>query len=143
MDIGAEFAIELGRVSRRWRTRLDERLKHMDLTQAWWMVLRHLSETGPISQRELADRLGVEGPTLVRGLDRLEDLGFVARRACGDDRRVKHIHLTEAAGPMLDEINRISIELRQELLADIPSKDIDTAWRVLKSIGDQLEKIAC
>lgn len=140
MDIGAEFAIELGRVSRRWRTRLDERLKHMDLTQARWMVLRHLAETGPISQRELADRIGVEGPTLVRGLDRLEELELVARRACGDDRRVKHVHLTEAAGPVLDEINRISIELREELLAGIPPRDIDTAWRVLKAIGDQLER---
>jgi MarR family transcriptional regulator for hemolysin len=140
MDVGAEFAIELGRVSRRWRTRLDERLKHMDLTQARWLVLRHLSETGPISQRELADRIGVEGPTLVRGLDRLEDLGLVARRACGDDRRVKHVHLTDGAGPVLDEINRISIELREELLAGIAPMDIDTAWRVLKAIGDQLER---
>lgn len=140
MDIGAEFAVELGRVSRRWRTRLDERLKHTDLTQARWMVLRHLSECGPISQRELAERIGVEGPTLVRGLDRLEELGLVARRACGDDRRVKHVHLTEAAGPVLDEINRISVKLRQELLADIPGKDIGTAWRVLKTIGDQLER---
>jgi len=140
MDVGAGFAIELGRVSRRWRTRLDERLKHMELTQARWMVLRHLSETGPISQRELADRIGVEGPTLVRGLDRLEDLGLVARRACGEDRRIKRVHLTEAAGPVLDEINRISIELRQELLAEIPPKDVDTAWRVLKAIGDQLER---
>ena len=26
MEIGAEFAVELGRVSRRWRVRLDERL---------------------------------------------------------------------------------------------------------------------
>ena len=33
MDIGAGFAMELGRVSRRWRTRLDERLKHTGLTR--------------------------------------------------------------------------------------------------------------
>jgi len=140
MDVGAEFALELGRVSRRWRTRLDERLKHTGLNQARWIVLLQLSMFGSTSQRELAERIGVEGPTLVRVLDRLEDQGLVARRACGDDRRVKHVHLTDAARPVLDEITRISTELRRELLADIPSGDLDMAWRVLRAIGDQLER---
>jgi hypothetical protein len=32
MDLREAFALELGRVSRRWRTRLDERLKVIGLT---------------------------------------------------------------------------------------------------------------
>jgi MarR family transcriptional regulator for hemolysin len=141
MDVGAEFAVELGRVSRRWRARLDKRLKHTGLTQARWMVLLQLSRAGVISQRELAERIGVEGPTLVRVLDRLEDQGLVARRAGGDDRRMKHIHLTDAARPILDEITRISTELRRELLADVPAADLAIAWRALKTISDQLARL--
>jgi MarR family transcriptional regulator for hemolysin len=141
VDVGAEFAFALGRVSRRWRVRLDERFRHTGLTQARWIVLLHLSEAGAMSQRELAERIGVEGPTLVRALDKLEDQGFVARRAAGDDRRVKHIHLTDAAGPVLAEITRISTELRRGLLADVPARDLATAWRVLKAIGDRLDML--
>jgi MarR family transcriptional regulator for hemolysin len=140
MDIGAEFAIELGRVSRRWRTQLDERLKHTGLTQARWMVLLQLAALGTVSQRELAARVGVEGPTLVRVLDRLEEQGLIARQGCDEDRRVKRIQLTDAAGPVLSEITRIATALRRELLADIPPESIETAWQVLKAIGDQLER---
>lgn len=141
MSIGAEFAMELGRVSRRWRVRLDDRLKHTGLTQARWIVLLQLSQAGAMSQRELADRISVEGPTLVRVLDKLEDQGLVTRRACGDDRRVKHIHLADAARPVLDEITRISTQLRQELLADMRGEELDGALQVLKVIGHRLEKM--
>ena len=141
MDTGAEFAVELGRISRRWRTRLDERLRQTGLTQARWIVLLQLSRGGEMSQRDLAERIGVEGPTLVRVLDKLEDQGLVARRACEDDRRVKRIDLTPAARPVLDEITRISTQLRQELLADVPGAEIERALQVLKIIGDRLEKL--
>lgn len=140
MDIGTQFAVELGRVSRRWRTRLDERLKHTGLTQARWIVLLQLSQAGTMSQRELADRINVEGPTLVRVLDKLEEQGLVARRACDDDRRIKHIHLTREARPVLKEITRISTALRRELLADVPAEDLARAWQILKAIGDRLER---
>lgn len=141
MDIGAGFAMELGRVSRRWRTRLDERLKHTGLTQARWIVLLQLSQAGAMSQRELADRVGVEGPTLVRVLDKLEGQGLVERRADDGDRRAKQIHLTEAATPVLGEISRISTQLRQELLADIAGEELTRTMQVLKVIADRLEKM--
>ena len=140
MDAGAEFALELGRVSRRWRTRLNERVKHLELNQARWIVLLQLSNFGPASQRELAERVGVEGPSLVRVLDRLEVQGLVARRPADDDRRVKRIHLTAAAAPVLQQLTEVSNELRRELLADIPAGSIDTALQVLKAIGDRLER---
>ncbi len=141
MSTAQEFALELSRVSRRWRARLDERLKHLDLTQARWVALLYLSRTGPISQRELADMIGIEGPTLVRLLDGLEQQGLVERRACSSDRRVKKVELTERAGPILGEINRIAGELRGELLAGIPAGDLAVAGRVLKTIADRLEGV--
>ena len=141
MDVGEQFALELGRVNRQWRKRLEERLKDTGLTQARWMVLLHLSRTGPMSQRDLAELLGVEGPTLVRVLDKLELQGLVNRRVCGDDRRVKRVHLAEAAHPVLAEITSIAAALRNELLAEAPDAELRTAWKVLKDIGDRLENL--
>lgn len=140
MNAGEEFALELGRVSRRWRARLDERLRHTGLTQARWIVLLQLSQAGAISQRELAERVGVEGPTLVRVLDRLEEQGLVARRASDADRRVRSIHLTDSAKPLLAEIQRIADALRRELLADVPVNNLAGALAVLKTIATGLEK---
>lgn len=140
MAVGDEFALEIGRVSRWWRTRLNERVRHLDLNQARWIVLLQLSRNGPASQRELAERVGVEGPSLVRVLDRLEAQGLVVRQPSGDDRRIKHVELTSAAGPVLRQLTELADELRRELLADIPVENIDTALHVLKAIGDRLEK---
>ena len=139
MDRGLAFALELGRVTRRWRTRLNERVKHTGLTQARWITLLALARRGPISQRELADIIGVEGPTVVRLLDALERQSIIERRASTDDRRVKHIHLTKAARPLLREITRIADDVRDDVLADISAADLKTAHRVLQQIADRLE----
>ena len=142
MDVGQEIAIEIGRVSRQWRSRLDERLRHTGLTQARWLVLLQLSQMGgALSQKELAGSVGVEGPTLVRVLDKLEQQGLVERRASEEDRRVKTIHLAEAARPVLAEITGIAAALRHELPADVAEADLRTAREVLRTIGDRLERL--
>lgn len=141
MDLGEAFGLELGRVSRRWRTRLDERLKVTGQTQARWSTLLHLARGGQdMTQRELACRVGIEGPTLVRLLDALEAQGLIERLPVEGDRRAKHIRLTDAAQPLLGQINRIAADLRREIFADLPRDDLKTCLTVLRSIGDRLER---
>src|SRR5690606_9590629 len=141
MDPREAFALDLGRVSRRWRARLDERLKVTGLTQARWSTLLHLSRAGEcLTQRELAARVGIEGPTLVRLLDALEAQGLIERLPVEGDRRANSIRLTEAAQPLLAQINRIAADLRREILAGVPVEDLETCQRVLRHIGDRLER---
>jgi len=140
VGIGQEFAMELARVGRRWRTGLDARVKHLGLTQARWIALLHLRRSGAMSQRNLAEQIGVEGPTLVRLLDALEQRGLIERVDSDDDRRVKKIHLAESAKPLIEEITRISDAFREELLEGVPADDLATAHRVLALIGDRLER---
>lgn len=136
----AEFAIELGKVARRWRTRLDARLRTVGLTQARWVALLELSRADGLNQRDLADTLGIEGPTLVRLLDGLESQGLIERRSCPDDRRAKRVHLTAAADPLLLEIRTIADSTRRELLAGIARGDLYVARRVLAQIAERLEQ---
>ena len=59
--------------ARAWRLKLDERLKPMGLSQAKWRTLLHLSVApNALTQTEIAARLGVEEPTVVTLLHRLE-----------------------------------------------------------------------
>lgn len=135
------FAAELAQLSRRWRTHLDERLKHTGLTQARWSMLLLLSRGGSLmTQRELAQRAGIEGPTLVRLLDALQLQGLVERLPVEGDRRAKHIRLLPAARPLLEDINRIVTRVRHEVLADVPLRDLDTCLEVFRKIADRLEK---
>jgi MarR family transcriptional regulator, transcriptional regulator for hemolysin len=141
MEREEAFAQTLSRVSRGWRAVLDARLRDTRFTQARWYVLLHLSraEAG-LTQRELADRVGVEGPTIGRLLDALELQGIIERRPVDGDRRANHIHLTAAAQPLLEEIERTASGLRKELLEGIAPRDIDTCVSVLQTIGERLER---
>jgi len=58
-------------------------------------VLALIDAEGPMSQRELGRRLGIDKSPMVGLIDDLEHLGYAIRRRSDDDRRVHAIHLTE------------------------------------------------
>jgi len=131
----------LGGTARAWRLKLDERLKPMGLSQATWRTLLHLSVApGPLTQAEIAGRLGIEEPTLVTLLHRLESGGWVTRRSSSYDRRCKMVHLGRRARRVIAQINAAADELRHELLADIPASQLRTCISVLVRIRDRAEK---
>ena len=128
-------------VARAWRLKLDERLKPMGLSQAKWRTLLRLSMSpGPLTQAEIASHLGIEEPTLVTLLHRLEDDRWVARRNASHDRRCKTVHLTRRAERVIEQINSAAFRLRHELLDDISPTDLKTCIRVLDSIRQKAEK---
>ena len=134
-SIREHVGITISRTARTWRTKLDERLSPLGLTQARWLVLMHLSRMGGESlQKELAFIVGVEGPTLVRVLDGLERIGLVQRLGVEGDKRARLIRLTPKADSVISDIMRIGIKLRGEALAGISEEDLESFFRVLEAI---------
>ena len=127
--------IIINRTSRTWRTKLDERLSHLGLTQARWLVLMHLSRmNGKALQKDLAVSVGVEGPTLVRVLDGLERMGLVERVGVEGDRRARRICLTPKADNVITDILNIGNQLRTEALTGIADADLEVFYRVMEVI---------
>jgi MarR family transcriptional regulator, transcriptional regulator for hemolysin len=127
--------------ARAWRLKLDERLKPMGLSQAKWRTLMHLSVApGPLTQAEIASHLGIEEPTLVTLLHRLENDRWVARKGAAHDRRCKTVHLAPRARRVIEQIGATAFRLRHELLDEIPAADLRTCIRVLESIQRKAEK---
>jgi len=135
-----DFARELVVVARRWRTRLDEQLKLLGLSEARWAALYWLWQSPEgLSQTVLADRAGVESPTLVRTLDLLCDAGLVERRSCPHDRRAKVVVLTPAAMPLIRQLDAVAAELRHELMAELAPDELATALKVLRDLRVRLD----
>ena len=126
--------------ARAWRLKLDARLKPMGLSQAKWRTLLHLSLADTtLTQAEVAARLGIEEPTLVNLLHRLEREGWVARRNAPHDRRCKTVHLGKRAHRIIAEINVTATKLRNELLDDIPKAELQTCMEVLARIRSKAD----
>ncbi|MCK9801660.1 MarR family transcriptional regulator [Pseudomonas chlororaphis] len=135
------FGMQLAHMSRGWRAELDRRLAGLGLSQARWLVLLHLArfEDAP-TQRELAQSVGVEGPTLARLLDSLETQGLVQRHAVLEDRRAKKIVLCASARPLIEQIETIATALRHELFIGVDEDDLRVCMRVHDTILANLEK---
>lgn len=134
-QIRSDFGFRLGRLSRWWRGQIDERLRPLDLTQARWIVLVNLRRGGEgMLQKDLARFIGVEGPTLVRVLDYLEQVNLIERKADESDRRAKTIHLTAAGREKLQEIDQITSNLRERLLDGISDQELQACIAVFDRI---------
>jgi MarR family transcriptional regulator for hemolysin len=69
-----------------------------------WLILNSLRHGRWSTQLDLARSLGIEGPTMTRHLDNLEQSGFVTRRRSESDRRAVHVELTEAGSAAYDRM---------------------------------------
>ena len=124
-----------------WRLKLDERLKPMGLSQAKWRTLMHLSvASGPLTQAEIASHLGIEEPTLVTLLHRLEGDRWVVRKSAAHDRRCKTVHLAPRAQRVIEQIDAAAFQLRHELLDEVPAAELRVCMRVLDRIRQKAEK---
>jgi MarR family transcriptional regulator for hemolysin len=135
--IQEEFGFVLIRLARRWRMRLDRQMKIEGLTESQWNTLVYLSREGNGKlQKDLASSIGIEGPTLVRLLDNLEEKGLVERRASATDRRGKTVHLLPDTEQLLDNFNQKASALRAQLLDGVPAESLQQCLDVFDLIID-------
>lgn len=126
---------------RRWRARLNERLKVIGQTDARCAALAEIAGSeGGVVQRELSQRLGVEEPTIVRLVDALEAQNWVERRTHDGDRRAKVVQIKPAATPVIAQAQEIVADLQDELFADLNEADIEACLRVLGHLSERLER---
>jgi len=135
------FGPLLGGTARAWRMKLDERLKPMGLSQARWRTLLHLARSPePLTQTQIAERLGIEQPTLVTFLHHLEREGWVIRKPSAHDRRCKTVHLQRRAQRLIERINTTALKLRRELIKDIPARELEICMRVLEQVRERIAR---
>src|SRR3954454_1066129 len=113
---------------------LDHRLRERGASLWNWVLLREAANADGASQRELAARMRIEPPTLVRHLDKLADEGLVERRPDPDDRRVARVVVTDAGRARLTELHKVVHEVDDELRGILTKRDVEVLGRALPRI---------
>ncbi|MFJ6851909.1 MarR family winged helix-turn-helix transcriptional regulator [Streptomyces sp. NPDC091271] len=80
----------------------------LGLTAAQATALREM--TGPMTMRELAERMSCEPSNATFVADKLEKQGLVERRAHPTDRRAKHLVLTPEGGALRERLLESLVE---------------------------------
>jgi MarR family transcriptional regulator for hemolysin len=96
----------------------------------------------PLSQSELADRLGVEGATMVAMVDRLAKAGLAARQASPSDRRVNLVIVTEAGMRLVAIVKTEAAAFRRQLLAQVDAKKLAIATELLEGLQKLIEDLS-
>ncbi len=135
MDIRQEFVALLFNVRNRIRFAMDDEFKPLGITDATWRTLFFLDQTGDgVRQKELANVMGIEGPSLVRLLDSLESKGLIERKPDHRDRRGKSVFLTAEARPLLKKLRKRSALVRERLLREVSDEEIASCLSVFRCI---------
>jgi MarR family transcriptional regulator for hemolysin len=140
-ELEERFADALHGTARIWRQAVDRRLKNLGMSQASWMTIAVASKArSPLSQSELAERLGVEGATMVAMVDRLAKAGFVVRQPCQADRRINRVVLTEEGNRLCETVKAEAAAVRRELLATIDPANLAVATELLETLQGLIER---
>lgn len=132
------FGTALVDVTRLLRREFDRRAAHLGLTRVQWRVLKRVGQDEGMNQAELAEKLELDPIAIGRVIDRLEKSGFVERRRDANDRRCWRLHLAPGSAMVMDGVERISRELRQAVLGQVPPEALATTLQVLDSVKDSL-----
>lgn len=112
----------------------EQRLAGAGATFGVWTILAALRAGGPMIQRELAARLGIEGPTLTRYLARMEADGLVGRQRSDADRRAATVQLTAAGDAAYRRLEAIAVDGHRLLVRGFTADEVAT-------LGDMLLRI--
>ncbi|WP_226382826.1 MULTISPECIES: MarR family transcriptional regulator [Burkholderia] len=135
------FCLRLQRAARMWRKVADVELSKLNLSEATSTPLWLIYKLGEgLRQRTLAEHLGIEGHSLVRLLDQLEEAGLVVRRDDTSDRRAKTLYLTEAGRRVGEQVDTMVKHIKGKLLHGVAADQLALVDSVLNTIATSAEE---
>lgn len=136
------YSLLLDRTARSVKQFAQRRFKEMgfNITVDQWLILRHLDTNNPLNQKDLAEMLYKDTPTLTRIIDLLCQKGLVERKIQPDDRRCFQVHLTAKGQAVVKELKPRVKEVRLIAWEGLSEKDFEEFKRILYSINANLQK---
>jgi MarR family transcriptional regulator, transcriptional regulator for hemolysin len=140
-SLGRELIEDIAAFTRKLRATFDAQVRERSMTLPRARVFFNLNKKDGINQRELADRLELETPTLVRILDAMEGQGYVERRVAGSDRRAKEIYMTDSGRVVAAEVEELAEDVRGQIISGIPESDLRTTLNVIRAMQANLATV--
>lgn len=106
-DVSQSVGHQLFNLMTMMRREVEARMAALDLTDAQWRPLWMLASGRTDTANEMARLLEMDAGAMTRLLDRLEAKGLVARSRSATDRRVVHLHLTDAGRAAVAEVPHV------------------------------------
>ena len=138
-DFESSVGFVVNSTAKAFQKALDAELrKNVGVTISQWRIISTLTRQPGITQKEIADRVGIEGSTLVPIIDKMEKDGFVKRKLDNEDRRINRIYLTTKADELWNSMIECALKIRKLSTKEISEEQIKTTLDVLRKISKNL-----
>ncbi len=127
--------IKLKRAAEAVSSRINASLGKKGLTESQFGILEALYHLGPLSQKELGDKLFKSGGNITLVVDNLEKQELVKRERGKPDRRYFKIHLTDKGTNLVKEIFPTQLNLIIEEMSVLSEKEHLQFQEFCKKIG--------
>jgi DNA-binding MarR family transcriptional regulator len=121
----------INRAARAFANRLGAELRPFDVGTGQWAVLMHLWGNDGMTQAQLARRVAIEQPTMVRTIDRMERDGLVTRSPDPNDGRASRITLTERGWNLRDALVPLAAGVNRSATESLTDDEVATLRRLL------------
>ena len=122
---GTPIGLQLAHSAKHVGRAFNDALAEVGGSMPMWFILTNLQGAAWRTQHELARALHIEGPTLTRHIDGLEEDGLVVRRRDATDRRAVSVELTDAGRTKHAELLRAVQAFNRRLLSGFSVEEID------------------
>ncbi|MET4562977.1 MarR family winged helix-turn-helix transcriptional regulator [Lysinibacillus parviboronicapiens] len=110
-------------------------LLQYDLNQTEFGVLEFLYHYGEQPIQVIGKKILIASSSITYVIDKLEQKGFVARRACPRDRRVTYALLTYEGQILIDRIFPQHEQIINEIFEVLDQHEVETMTLLLKKVG--------
>lgn len=124
VNILRALSLKITVTARQMHKRFDQSVADIGVTRSQWTLIAVISRRPGVTQREVAEILEMSEASVGRLIDRLCSDGMLVRQPKEDDRRAYCIHLTDAAGSLLDKISGVAMIHEEAIFAGFDSDDL-------------------
>jgi DNA-binding MarR family transcriptional regulator len=118
---------------------LAPRIAREGVSIGMWFVLRMLWDEDGMTQRELGERVGINGPTMVTALNSMERAGLVKRVQNRDDRRKINVFLTERGHKLKSKLWPMAADVLSIGLSGLSPEQVKSFSQMLTQVRMNLE----
>jgi len=133
-----EFVRLFTRAHKLMRAITDDELSQHGVRVGQNLVLEVLWDDDGLTPGELAARLGVATPTIVKSVSRMESAGLLTRRKDEHDGRLVRVFLTEHGRTVREPLEDARKRLEERVAGPLTDEERDVLRRVLNRIIDDL-----
>lgn len=131
----------VSKLSNKLRRRLDRLSSRKEFSGSQGRTLHFLlAQTEDVYQKDIEEEYSIRPSTATELLQQMEKNGLIVRVPDEHDSRMKKIALTDKALTYRSQVVRDLTDLEQTLVAGIPDEDLETFFRVIETMMENLSE---